>query len=97
MICLEGKEPSHLSGPYYCISYFAVLGVAKLSDEAIKKFFGQYGSIATVEQPFDKVKNEWKSASHSTLTQSIPYRYDIIFLFSSLFYFDSNATILMRN
>jgi len=34
---------------------------AELTDEAIKEFFGQYGSIATVEQPFDKVKNERKN------------------------------------
>jgi len=32
-----------------------------LTDETIKEFFGQYGSIAQVEQPFDKVKNERKN------------------------------------
>jgi len=33
----------------------------ELTDEQIKEFFAQYGSIAQVEQPFDKVKNERKN------------------------------------
>lgn len=32
-----------------------------LTDEQIKEFFTQYGSIAAVEQPFDKAKNERKN------------------------------------
>jgi len=34
---------------------------ADLTDEQIKEFFSQYGTIAQVEQPFDKVKNERKN------------------------------------
>jgi len=34
---------------------------AELSDEDIKKHFTQFGSIALVEQPFDKSKNERKN------------------------------------
>merc|ERR1712088_91089 len=33
----------------------------KLSDDAIKEFFATYGTIAAVEQPFDKVKSERKN------------------------------------
>jgi len=33
----------------------------ELTDEAIKEFFGQYGNVAQIEQPFDKVKNERKN------------------------------------
>ena len=33
----------------------------ELSDEEIKSFFEQYGAIVTVEQPFDKMKNERKN------------------------------------
>jgi len=32
-----------------------------LSDDEIKEFFAQYGSISQVEQPFDKIKNERKN------------------------------------
>ena len=28
----------------------------KLSDDSIKEFFANYGAIAAVEQPFDKVR-----------------------------------------
>lgn len=34
---------------------------AELKDDEIKEFFAQYGSIAAVEQPFDKTKNERKN------------------------------------
>jgi len=34
---------------------------AELTDETIKEFFGQYGNVAQIEQPFDKVKNERKN------------------------------------
>ena len=33
----------------------------KLSDDSIKEFFANYGAIAAVEQPFDKVKSERKN------------------------------------
>ena len=33
----------------------------ELTDEQIKEFFSQYGTIAQVEQPFDKTKNERKN------------------------------------
>jgi len=33
----------------------------ELTDEQIKEFFSQYGTINQVEQPFDKVKNERKN------------------------------------
>jgi len=32
-----------------------------VTDEQVKEFFSQYGTIAQVEQPFDKVKNERKN------------------------------------
>merc|ERR1739838_154778 len=34
---------------------------AELSDDDIKSHFAQFGTIAAVEQPFDKVKNERKN------------------------------------
>merc|ERR1711971_741465 len=34
---------------------------AELSDEDIKSHFAQFGTIAAVEQPFDRVKNERKN------------------------------------
>lgn len=33
----------------------------ELSDESIKNFFANYGTIANIEQPFDKMKNERKN------------------------------------
>lgn len=35
--------------------------VADLTDDEIKDHFAQYGTVANVEQPFDKIKNERKN------------------------------------
>ncbi len=35
--------------------------VPEITDEEIKEHFSQYGAIATIEQPFDKTKNERKN------------------------------------
>ena len=44
----------------------------ELSDEEIKSFFEQYGAIVTVEQPFDKMKNERKNFCFITFEKEEP-------------------------
>ena len=44
----------------------------ELSDEEIKSFFEQYGAIVTVEQPFDKMKNERKNFCFVTFEKEEP-------------------------
>ncbi len=43
-----------------------------LKDEEIKEFFAQYGAVASIEQPFDKMKNERKNFCFVTFEREDP-------------------------
>lgn len=45
---------------------------ASISDDEVKAFFAQYGAIATIEQPFDKMKNERKNFCFITFEKEEP-------------------------
>jgi squid-like protein len=44
----------------------------EVTDEEIKEFFAQYGAVASIEQPFDKMKNERKNFCFVTFEKEEP-------------------------